>query len=767
MKKLTIILTFILSFSLYAQEIAGADFRAFVHKVINSGDMTNYLDESLFEKSNLKSFLFENSKIEKAIQSGENINDLFSKKEITKALGQLKYKNLNDLIVDLNKKRTINQSRLFFENLNIIGHISEDGNLSAILKKSNLSGLTKELSKDINLKTMIKYHMSTLLKATTEISDENLNSFSNSQVVKKLVDSLNKNNFQVASKIYSGLDDVAKNKLLEKIPDNISSKVNSVIFEKLNLMDLTQNKAIAELTNAEFNMPDKSFKKLSQDLVSKYFNKDMPLETKWSILSEVLELTPSQHNSKLEVTVLKNSNIMFQKALQAAADKSESKLLKRLGKTLKAELTFLDEKDLKYALKKNFPDMHPQLKNLKQVAAGTTAVGCIAEFNGQKVFVKFLRPGLYEKIIQGRKRFLQIVGDNIAGRNIINSISDGVIVEISMVREAMNYEIAKLIYSDAAEGLDVPSIIKEFKPTKGSFVMEVADGKNVSKLKLSELSSAQLQKLDEASKRNLRRWFNVSMNLDNLEPAVDDKLNKGITEIYKRYFGVNPTQDKINSFKTMFNGDLHGGNVFIDFSDDYPKGYKVSWIDWGNSHTLNLEQIRGQVKLTLGAATKNKSTIIEAVKTVVKFTEDQEVRFIKSLDDYLIMAKQNGESGALVVNKAINLSLQSGATPPKEIINWARGKGMLETRLIDKIIPELNNRGIVASADDITRLYTKEMVSYILSNSPKQISAFRSVRTKARAETVLPLKTTGKFILDNINSLFTKTCSRLFGNKTP
>ena len=150
-------------------------------------------------------------------------------------------------------------------------------------------------------------------------------------------------------------------------------------------MDISKSSSIENIKNADFNIPNKDMKELAEVLASKYFDKDMPYTTKRRILEAVLALKPADHFDQLEKTVLKNTDILFQKSLQFFTTKSNNPTLKRIGMALKSDLAFLEQRDIDFILKEMYGEAASELTNLKQVAAATTGVGILVEYNGKKV----------------------------------------------------------------------------------------------------------------------------------------------------------------------------------------------------------------------------------------------------------------------------------------------------------------------------------------------------------------------------------------------
>jgi predicted unusual protein kinase regulating ubiquinone biosynthesis (AarF/ABC1/UbiB family) len=360
-------------------------------------------------------------------------------------------------------------------------------------------------------------------------------------------------------------------------------------------------------------------------------------------------------------------------------------------------------------------------------------------------------------------RILSLVEDSKGAQAIVKSTSLGVTEELQLKREMMNYEIAKLLYHDPNMELTIPSVIKELPSSDRMFVMSLAQGKNVSKMNLAELSDESLKTMQKAYFDSLERWFERSMSMDTkLGNTKILEYKTKIREIHASYYPNEIlSEEKLDKLIYQFNGDLHGGNVFLDLSKDYKHGYLMTWIDWGNAHALTIDQKRGQIELILGAISRNPKQMLRAMNAITPLTEAQKTSYLEKASAFLKNeAVPNNMDVDMIANRALSIALDLGVDVPESAVNWGRGKGMLETSL-KEITTEMERRGLATGKEikafSPARAYMQVLKKYLVNNIPAQL-----ISAEIRSKTIIPLKTLGSFIVKQSQYFLSHACNLRF-----
>lgn len=737
MKCLRLLLFFFLSFiclNLYATT-DGDKFRFFLFELIQLNNPIGHTGESSFQTIELDHYIKTNELLLNEANWINNIGHNISQETQKKITIDLKMP-IEDYLTKNKQIRVAKFNQLLIDNIDLMPSILDKNKFEALLKEGQLHNMYKDMGLSSDLLETLK--------------DQIRNKF---RFIKSELNIINNLNIENIVSIIKAMPKEDTLKILSLYGDKGFDRFNSKLNQSLSDLDFSLTSDIKELKNADFNIPNENMKRLADKVVVDYFNQDMPSYMKREIIAQIFKLKSQDHNRMLEGIVLSNTGVEFQKSMQFFISKSSNEKLKELGEKLKSGLNHLSEIDLQYVLDNYIdPNLARLIKNPKQVAAATTGVGVLAEFEGEKIFLKMLRPGLKQSVQRDAERILNIVGDDVASRTIVDSITQGILEEIDLTGEARNFDLAREVY--VGQGIEVPRVIHKIKPNANVMAMSVAKGVNVSKLKLHELSDQDLIKLRDAYEMSYKRWFATSLDLATQKGVDDDKIK----DVLRRY---NPSEKpdlyEVENYKKLFNGDLHEGNVFIDFNPSNGKSYELTWIDWGNAHKLNLEIEQGQIKLVLGAISRNENAIINAINDVTPLTQVQMDSLRMKVRTFLIDPSTASLSPNLIANRVMGFALQEDVKLPPQMVNWGRGKGFLENTM-DNINKELLKRNIPnVKAIDPTRLSGQILTDFLIKEFPQQVIGLTPSSTSP-----IPTKTLMNFVADHSKYLFSKYCKLLF-----
>ncbi len=767
MKNLRFIYFFVLiifSQASFAQQTDGEVLRSFLQQMVQKSELVEATNLDFLQKVHFRELAYKYPKLDEYFLKEGTANGLVSATDAEAFLKKIDSPlSIDAYLEKVVKNRVTNLKMVLVKNPRILDIILSEEKLNKAIEEAALKEMMDGGKFNISFDQILDKSQENLNKAIAEMVP-NLPANSTPEV-KKVVELWQANKFSSAGQYLANLPESQLNKMVDQIPDHHFQRASNDIAKSLETLDYSQSSKLqAMLQDTKLDIPNKDMKQLAEALLANYFDVNMPVETKRKILSSVLALSPAAQATKLEQTVLANTDILFQKSIQFFSGKSENPRLREVGNTLKSELTVFSDTELDILLKKNFkPEQLAKLTGVKQVAAASTAVGVLAKYDGKPVFIKIQRPGLHHSLNKDTIRILSLVEDSKGAQAIVRSTSLGVAEELQLKREMLNYEIAELLYHDPTMELTIPKVIKELPSSDRMFVMSLAQGKNVSKINLTELSDDTLKTMQQAYFDSLKRWFERSMSMDTKlgsEKVIEYKQK--IRQIHTSYYPNEIlTEEKLDKLIYQFNGDLHGGNVFLDFSKDYKHGYLMTWIDWGNAHALTIEQKRGQIDLILGSISRNPKKMMEAMNAITPLTEAQKTQYIAKASEFLrLEAVPNNMEIDLIANRALSIALDLGVDVPEAAVNWGRGKGMLETSL-KEITTEMEKRGLVQAKELKAyapgRAYMDVLKKYLMKNIPSQL-----ISAEIRSNSIVPLKTLGSFIVKQSQYFLSHYCNLRF-----
>lgn len=740
MRKIALLFVLVI-FNAFAQDSA-SDFRKFVSKIFKATDLSENLNLNSFHKSTLQEYFLKNPQLIDNFYQNRNLELLHNPstlKELLELNGQ--QTKLKDFIANAIEERKKAILAAMYDHVETVRAITtKSGELERLIKLSNMEDVVDKeiLEKLLNSKFIAKTN--SLEQAVNNTDFDGVFSKTTNEMIDEM----------------HGLERNEYLKLSETLDNAKFNEVSFKIEESLKNLDLSASPHLSNIKNANLIIPNKNMKVLAEALMQNYFDINMPQMTKRRIIQGILDLTPTEHLLRVEETVLKNTDILFQKSLQFFSSRTNNKEITRMGKLLKSDLNKLLDEDFEYILKKFYGDKFDDFSNIKQVAAATTGVGAIADYKGKKVFIKLQRPGLYKTLLKDSQRILELVGDSLEAQQVVKSITSGVIEEINLKAEAFNFELAKVLYESPDSNIKIPGILSDFEVQSNILIMEVAEGKAVSNINLSDLTDEDFLKLGKAYEESLEKWFEKSMRLnsDLADPVKKSKLSK----LYSKYFKKVIDPVEAERLMSLFNGDLHGGNLFFSANPKSTKAFQMTWIDWGNAHSLNQFQVRGQVELMLGAINMNDKMIIDSIVYLMDVPDEKLPYLKQNINKFLDEARMYSLKPDQVMNRAIDAAMSSGIEPPESVINWVRGKGMLQFKMESDLNAELlNNRRHLITKNfkqfNTSKIYLKSITKNILRSIPLQI-----VSKKARQEAVLTMKSLTKFIGAFFQKVTTRYC---------
>lgn len=144
---------------------------------------------------------------------------------------------------------------------------------------------------------------------------------------------------------------------------------------------------------------------------------------------------------------------------------------------------------------------------------------------------------------------------------------------------------------------------------------------------------------------------------------------------------------------------------------------------------------------------------------VMEINSDQERKFYDLLQELMREADAKNVPTDMVMNRSVSAALQAGIEPPESIINWGRGKGMLQFKIEDDLNKEfLTNRKHLLTAN-FKGFKTDKVMLEVVAKNVKKNNPGQVVSRTARQEAVLTVNALLRFIKDKGVFLLKKYCN--------
>ncbi len=286
----------------------------------------------------------------------------------------------------------------------------------------------------------------------------------------------------------------------------------------------------------------------------------------------------------------------------------------------------------------------------KLLGVGTIAETYLAkDKNGKEVCIKILKEGINkDKILADKENFVQIIKayvkkydfpDDYEKRllDALDNLADGILNEVDFKHEMQAAQ--KLAQYTKKANVVVPIEAKD-----GFYVMEKAKGASLTSVleyaslkdtynKISQYEGLGLPDIDCIKNELEEQIADFTAKIPEL--ANVDISSSEMKKIYGRYLDVCTEQyDKVFLKGKIVHGDIHPGNVFVDF-DALKKGKKnyLTLIDTGNTVDITAQQMKNTLKLSenilLGNTAEITSYALDGAKLPKGMTYEKATEIVK------------------------------------------------------------------------------------------------------------------------------------------
>ncbi|MBS1962472.1 MAG: hypothetical protein JST04_09665 [Bdellovibrionales bacterium] len=734
-----------------ATELRGA-----LAELIEGGEVYNHLPFNAVEKAALLEEYFGDADFfDRGLKSGN------SSPKLKALLAKYRIKDETALRGYLLEKRAEAFRTFLGKHLKLLGELSAAGKLEAVLAAAgleDLGGSKATTDQDLNRKLaeMLRKQIERYPEAIAQAAKAGLpipqGGFTDAALEKATAKGMQDFGPAVAKMTPAQVESLAK-----MCPETLAIQAQDEVSKVLDAFRLNEVPTVKRLLSTKMNIPNEAMRRVGLTLFESYFDQTFPLLWKKNIFIEVLRTPVERQASEIFGIVVRNSGVVFQKALQFLADRTDSVEFKKIANMTKSGLKKLAPEDFKQLLGEvGLPaDLYERVADAKQVAAATTGLGAIAKSERGPLFVKMLRPSLGPDLALDERRILAAVKDP-AARQVIEAVVRGIKEEVKLRIEAFRFEVARVLF-EGNSNIKIPRIhyVAE-KNGVSVMIMDVAEGSDLSTIDLAKLKDSELEALADGYRKSFSKWIEGAFGFYTMkdEKRMKDLFPK-LREIANRY-QMGMSDDDVKGLFYLFHGDLHGGNVFFDFATR-----NVTWIDWGNAHRLDVAQIRGQLRAFMGTIVGEPKYFVEGVTAMFPMDAELERKIGEKVLQKFADAAFRARSPASQFAQLNTLLLQNGVELPEAVVNLGRGQGML-TNQFDAVRAEMIRRGFAEKDLPVpsTQLLVEEMKTYLKRNLPEQI-----VSRAARDSGVIPLKTVFEMGKAWISNKVSSLCKGLFSRR--
>lgn len=418
-----------------------------------------------------------------------------------------------------------------------------------------------------------------------------------------------------------------------------------------------------------------SWTEFFQKVLNNYFP-DLVLEDKKRILAFMIRNSkPDEDKTQALVNWVSASGPYFQKYMQLMVDNLEPgndpqlKELKEGLMRVKSQLPPIPQYQIDAYLK----ELHEQgvdLEIIKSLGAASVGEVFLAKNKktGKQIVVKFIRPGIRE-IAKREREFFKNQASLPALKESFEQIADQIDEELDYRTELEKLDKGIVAYEENGEKIDVVKPVHSFPNGKDYFAMELVDGETFNQLGSDFLDQKKTKEKPAAQKKR-------------------DKIIKTI--LWEKLMRKFVQQALFADDNAFFHGDLHEGNIMVvidpklDLGPDPDKErvqmaihdglLKLVLIDFGNAHSLTLDQRRRLKNIFLAAATPSDSS---KAFLLAMFPKGYSQELKDRLDQEVFTPENASLSPPEKIGKAMDVMLENGYVIPGFLMAFKRSIAML------------------------------------------------------------------------------------------
>lgn len=283
----------------------------------------------------------------------------------------------------------------------------------------------------------------------------------------------------------------------------------------------------------------------------------LPVKMKREVWADIIQA--SKHGKDSDVlfsAAIGGAGPIMQKVIQLIGDQANSPELQVKLSKFKDNVKTMEREQVEQVYKEIGGDQIFSKFEIKSIAAGTISQAHMATLkDGTQVVVKVKRVGIEKTVEKEMDLFEKMAKENPIMEDLVRGAKKSINEELSFKDETKNLKLGQG-YKSLREGIDVISEVNvKISDPEKVMILTKADGVPITKAN-PKILEEQLQ-VSLSSGRLLAKWLKRSLIGDG-----------------------------------FFHGDLHAGNIFIDF-----KKKKITLIDFGNAGSLSKKEQKGIRKL--------------------------------------------------------------------------------------------------------------------------------------------------------------------------
>jgi len=405
--------------------------------------------------------------------------------------------------------------------------------------------------------------------------------------------------------------------------------------------------------------------KIIAKLIKGYY-RSLPIEQKMELVYRVAQMPYPSGSLDVLLVLIQNSGPQFQKFLQIMGRHDDLPIeIRRLFQKLENSVQEVPWWKVQLLLKSDSSFGEFDYFAEKPIGVGTMAQAHIAGFRGKKVVVRFLKPGVEEKLKidhQILKKLTQSIDNDEELKpfklpslsKVIDDINESVVEELDIDQTIRNQLKAREIY--------ISEMLIAFDQQKNFIHLVVPEAFKVnpkSKLMLQELVSGQ---------KPAREFENFRDIYPNLYRVVAEKISQ--LWVDRAFFTSG-----------FFHADLHQGNMLAMVTDD---AIFVYFLDFGMVGALDNHLRKSALLLAVGTKINHSSLIARQFLSLDKHKRSESFKkeFQKAIEEKIVEIQKQGrrnqsleEWTAWAINFGLDLNY--------EFLKLNRGLLAIDTLLMD------------------------------------------------------------------------------------
>lgn len=436
----------------------------------------------------------------------------------------------------------------------------------------------------------------------------------------------------------------------------LAKKINKTVRN----FSLSEGELVKQMTNIKLPKgANDNVVELIKRVTQSYFD-GLPLENRYRILLNFLELDPNAGKAKQMAAVLNGSGPILQKMFQLVGDKIDDPFLHEAAKEMKTNVKPIEWDIAKPLIEKNLGNKIENIfSNFPKKAIQSGSIGQVYLWrlkNGEEVIVKVRRPGVYESAKKEYEIMVNLL-NNPEQREILKSAKNVLFEELDFNIERAHLKKAEA-YIRPTMGIDVVKNyeIKQLENSSEVLLMTKASGTPFSDqpMVISFNSDAHgRQAIIPLSREQVLAQKNALVNL----------IDRWTTRLFFE--------------DGFYHGDIHGGNAFYTQSDESP-GFKLTMIDFGNSGNASVEMKRGFINLGLAADFIDPEKAINALSKITQISQVQRKEILKAINNLPRGKNWKDLDKMKRINVVFGIAINKKVNVPAELMGIGRSFAFLE-----------------------------------------------------------------------------------------